>query len=79
VFDHVRSMDLTPRAPEPAQVGTAFGGRAPRAETYYGDTPRAPGATPVSAGGGDGFELNFDNAPVTTVAKVILGDIMGAG
>ena len=29
--------------------------------------------------GGDGYELNFDNAPVTTVAKVILGDILGSG
>ena len=26
-----------------------------------------------------GFELNFENAPVATVAKVILGDILGVG
>ena len=36
------------------------------------------GAAPATTGG-DGYELNFDNAPVTTVAKVILGDILGAG
>jgi general secretion pathway protein D len=28
---------------------------------------------------GNGFELNFDNAPVATVAKVVLGDILGVG
>jgi general secretion pathway protein D len=38
----------------------------------------------ISTGiGGDsaakGFELNFENAPVATVARVILGDIMGVG
>ena len=26
---------------------------------------------------GEGYELNFENTPVTTVAKVILGDILG--
>jgi general secretion pathway protein D len=28
---------------------------------------------------GDSFELNFENTPVATVAKVVLGDIMGVG
>jgi general secretion pathway protein D len=78
VFDYVRSVDLTPRTPGTAQVGVAAGGRAPRAESYYGSTPRVEGAAPAAAGG-DGYELNFDNAPVTTVAKVILGDILGSG
>jgi general secretion pathway protein D len=31
------------------------------------------------ASGSEGFELNFENTPVTTVAKVILGDILGLG
>ena len=78
VFDYVRSVDLTPRVPETAQVGVANGGRAPRAESYYGEPPRVQGAAPATTGG-DGYELNFDNAPVTTVAKVILGDILGSG
>src|SRR6202035_2330727 len=29
--------------------------------------------------GSDGYDLNFENAPVTTVAKVILGDILAVG
>jgi general secretion pathway protein D len=78
VFDYVRSVDLTPRVPESAQVGLAAGGRAPRPETYYGDAPLVVGAIPAPAGG-DGYELNFDNAPVSTVAKVILGDILSSG
>jgi general secretion pathway protein D len=28
---------------------------------------------------GDGYDLNFENAPVSTLAKVILGDILGVG
>jgi general secretion pathway protein D len=36
------------------------------------------GAIPAPSGG-DGYQLNFDNAPVSTVAKVILGDILSAG
>ena len=28
---------------------------------------------------GSGYDLNFENAPVATVAKVILGDILGVG
>ena len=28
---------------------------------------------------GAGYDLNFENAPVATVAKVILGDILGVG
>src|SRR6202030_1491423 len=34
---------------------------------------------PQSVPSGSGFDLNFENTPVATVAKVVLGDIMGAG
>src|SRR5258705_13089871 len=36
-------------------------------------------ARPQPVAIGNGFELNFENTPITTVAKVILGDIMGTG
>ena len=36
-----------------------------------------PGAHPSQ--NGSGFELNFENAPVATIAKVILGDILKSG
>lgn len=35
------------------------------------------GAAPAAAG--DGYDLSFENAPVATVAKVVLGDILGVG
>jgi general secretion pathway protein D len=86
VFDKVRSVDLLPRFPQ--QIATASTGRgdgAPPA-TYMG----APGngGVPSSLAGvvgaqpapnGEGFELNFENTPVTGVVKVVLGDILGLG
>ena len=51
------------------------------AAIYLGDTT-APVRSAADAGadaGSDGYDLNFENAPVTTVAKVILGDILGVG
>src|SRR3954451_24877350 len=79
VFDQVRAVDLLPRFPQ--QTGTRSTGRAGglRPETYLGDqqvtveTPNFAGAQP--AAGGEGYELNFENTPVTGVAKVVLGDI----
>ena len=82
VIDKVRAIDLLPTFPQPA--GAAAGGRAqgPRRALYEGrvveadlDTDSQPQATP----GSDGFELSFENVPVATVAKVILGDILGIG
>ena len=32
-----------------------------------------------AAPNGEGYDLNFENAPVATVAKVILGDILNVG
>jgi general secretion pathway protein D len=34
---------------------------------------------PQPVASGNGFDLNFENTPVATVAKVVLGDIMGTG
>jgi general secretion pathway protein D len=81
VFDKVRNIDLLPRfaRPSAAEPRTPDGLRP---ATYFGAEGQpvrevAPGAHPDPNGGG--FELNFENAPVTTVAKVILGDILEAG
>ena len=78
VFDHVRSIDLEPRTPSSAGVDRASTSRPPRAESYFGRAPDAVASVPVTPSG-DGYELNFDNTPVATVAKVILGDILGTG
>jgi general secretion pathway protein D len=46
------------------------------------DGPATTGALPDRAQpnpGGQGYEMNFENAPIATVAKAILGDILGVG
>jgi general secretion pathway protein D len=77
--DRIRATDLQPRfaaPPEGANTGSAAG---PRAASYYGSTPVSGAAPQPTPGGGEGFDFNFENTPVTTVAKVILGDILGVG
>ena len=63
-------MPASNRAADPRRVG--YEGSAVDVAADGG------GASPVTPGA-DGFELSFENAPVTTVAKVILGDILGLG
>jgi general secretion pathway protein D len=78
VTDQVHALDLSPRQPDP--VDAAGDPRPSRAAVYLGNTSEAIN-TPVGGGvsEGEGYDLNFENAPVTTVAKVILGDILGVG
>jgi general secretion pathway protein D len=78
--DQIQAVDLGARAPR-GGGGTGPAPAAAQGESYYGMSgmpvrivaQQRPGAT------GEGYELNFENAPVTTVAKVILGDILGVG
>ena len=75
VFDKVRSLDILPRYP--TQAGTSTTSSGPRAQplVFQGTevtdiaTPR-----PQPAASGGGFDLNFESAPVATVAKVIRKD-----
>ncbi len=80
--DRVRATDLQPRFPAPAQNANTGAG-SPRGSTYMGTSGTSGTAAVASAqpapNGGEGFELNFENTPVSTVAKVILGDILGLG
>jgi general secretion pathway protein D len=84
VMDKVRSLDILPRYP--TQAGTSTTSSGPRAQpavfqgTEITDVA-GPHAQPAAVGGGsgNGFDLNFDSAPVATVAKVVLGDILQTG
>ena len=78
----VGNSDLGPRA------ATYAGDSSPgiTRSTRRGDTsdagPDVTGALPMrpqSETGEKGYELNFDKAPVATVAKAILADILGVG
>jgi general secretion pathway protein D len=79
VTDQIRSLDLSPHQADP--VGNGGNPRPARAAVYLGNTSEALEARPVGGGGpaAEGYDLNFENAPVTTVAKVVLGDILGVG
>ena len=86
VFDKVRAIDLLPRFPQ--QIATAQTGRGDGAQpaTYLGSGNPTNGGSNLAnvvgaqpAPNGEGFELNFENTPVTGVVKVVLGDILGLG
>jgi general secretion pathway protein D len=83
VMDKVRSLDLLPRQSEPIDAATATSGQgkdSSRPAMYEGtDVTAVSDERPQPASSGKGFDLNFENTPVTTVAKVVLGDILGVG
>lgn len=82
--DIMRAADLRPRSPQPTATVDTGGASAPKAFSFFG-SPAPPPAAPqpaasqdVEAGAG-GYTLNFENAPISQVAKSILGDILGVG
>src|ERR1700677_4765763 len=80
VFDKVRSLDILPRYP--TQAGTSTTSSGPRAQpvVFQGaEVTDIAEARPQPASSGNGYDLNFESAPVATVAKVVLGDIMQTG
>lgn len=82
IVDRVRSIDLMPR--ETADAGSTGVAQptSSRPAVYLSDGTTPPGSTAIEredTGSGSGYDLNFENAPVATVAKVILGDVLGAG
>lgn len=83
ISDRIRSLDLLPR--QTADTGASAlkpgaGNRQPA--IFLSDGTPPPGAALTErdgVGSGSGYDLNFENAPVATVAKVILGDVLGVG
>ena len=81
-FDTVQNTDFSPRFPQ--ADGAAVGRRETDAKaaaiTVRTRRPSRPAAQqPSKKPRGEGYELNFENAAVATVAKVILGDILNVG
>jgi len=76
--DTIRSIDLQPHYPKSTEnVEESRRGAGPA--SFYGTAVEpAVRDAPVSDGVG-GFALNFENTPVATVAKVVLGDILTVG
>jgi general secretion pathway protein D len=78
-FQQVRAIDLSPTAPKELDkpISTEQGAGA---VTVYGrDDPVTATVRSQPGTKGDGYELNFENAPITTVAKVVLSEILGVG
>ncbi len=80
IAEKINNLDIQPRQVADTGAG-GIGQQSPsRAAIYLSD-----GTTPAGAalaerdGGGGGYDLNFENAPVATVAKVILGDVLKVG
>ena len=81
IADKIRSLDLSPRqTTEPGNSGIRQQG-ASKPAIYLADGSRPQGAALIDRDdtGASGYDLNFENAPVATVAKVILGDVLGVG
>jgi general secretion pathway protein D len=82
IIDKIRAIDLQPASPRPREEPASNRAADPRRVGYEGSAidvaADSGGPSPVTPGA-DGFELSFENAPITTVAKVILGDILGLG
>src|SRR5215475_11059972 len=84
IVDKVKSLDILPRQSQPANAAALAqqaGSRGDRATIYEGvEVTAVSDERPQTASaGGKSFDLNFENAPVGTVAKVVLGDILGVG
>lgn len=86
VIDQIRSLDLMPRQASPVASPTnipddrrAMEYPAAGAEPAMGGAGAVAAGQPGASGGSEGYDLNFENTPLTTVAKVVLGDIMAVG
>ena len=87
VFDRIGALDLLPRQPLPVDQNAQIGGNRSKPVLYTGVVVPATVAGgrgqqsggPDGAGGGEGYELNFENTPIAMVAKAVLGDILGLG
>ena len=77
-FDTAQNTNLEPHFPEQLAQPSAPPKAAPGA-SFYGREATLDAAAARPADSGEGYELNFENAAVTTVAKVILGDILSVG
>jgi len=68
-------LALAQPLPQPEPVGPV--GSCPHGETSSPSFCVGAGAT--AAPNGEGYDLHFENVPIATLAKIILGDILGVG
>jgi general secretion pathway protein D len=80
VLDKVRSLDILPRQPQQINGSSSNAGQRGRPAVYNATEVTDIAETRLQpTASGNGFDLNFENTPVATVAKVVLGDILSTG
>jgi len=80
VLDKVRSLDILPRQAQSVGATQPKGGERARPAVFEGtEISEIPEARVERAATGSGYDLNFENTPIVTVAKVVLGDILNTG
>ncbi len=82
VDERIQSIDLLPRQTADSEATGLRQPNASRPAIYLSDGSTPQGSAAIErdgVGSGSGYDLNFENAPVTTVAKVILGDVLNVG
>src|SRR5262245_25368318 len=84
VSDNIRNQDLLPRFPQGGGQGIQGGAVAAKPQVFTAEEVSPveappPQLQPTANGNGQGYELNFENAPIASVAKTVLGDILKVG
>jgi len=80
VLDKVRSVDIMPRQTQPVASSQNNPGQRGQAAVFEGTEISDVGDAVVRPQPvGSGYDLNFENTPIATVTKVVLGDILNTG
>src|SRR5215471_13409328 len=82
VPDIIANQDLLPRFPQGAGQSGQGGPVAAKPQVFTTEevSPvEPPPPQPQPTTNGQGYELNFENAPIASVAKTVLGDILKVG
>ncbi|MGB7010959.1 MAG: type II secretion system secretin GspD [Pseudolabrys sp.] len=81
VTDNIRNQDLLPRFPQGGGQSGQNSGASAKPQIFTGEeVSPVEGPQPVqTTANGQGYELNFENAPIASVAKTVLGDILKVG
>lgn len=81
IADKIGSIDLLPRQTADTEASGLRQQSPSRPAIYLSDGSTPQGSTLIEREGatGSGYDLNFENAPVAAVAKVILGDVLNVG
>ncbi len=82
VMDNIRNQDLLPRFPQGSGQNGQNSAPNGKSQIYTGEAISPIEGTQTQlqpTSDGQGYELNFENAPIGSVAKTVLGDILKTG